>query len=80
MTPPTITYEVAADAVAEGEDGRTVVNLGGSAVELDVDNAHALIDMLIDAAPQERDEANARAREASNERDLLALKVEDLEP
>ena len=52
MTPPTITYEVAADAVTEGEDGRTVVNLGGSAVELDVDNAHALIDMLIDAAPQ----------------------------
>lgn len=31
-------------------------------------------------ARQERDEANARAREASNERDLLALKVEDLEP
>ena len=30
-------------------------------------------------ARQERDEANARAREASNERDLLALKVEDLE-
>ena len=52
MTPPTITYEVAADAVTEGADGRTVVNLGGSAVDLDVDNAHALIDMLIDAAPQ----------------------------
>ena len=34
----------------------------------------------LDTARQERDEANARAREASNERDLLALKVEDLEP
>ena len=33
----------------------------------------------LDTARQERDEANARAREASNERDLLALKVEDLE-
>ena len=30
MTPPPITYEVAADAVTEGADGRTVVNLGGS--------------------------------------------------
>ena len=34
----------------------------------------------LDTARQERDEANARAREASNERDMLALKVEDLEP
>lgn len=34
----------------------------------------------LDTARQERDEANARARDASNERDLLALKVEDLEP
>ena len=34
----------------------------------------------LDTARQERDEANARAWEASNERDLLALKVEDLEP
>ena len=34
----------------------------------------------LDTARQERDKANARAREASNERDLLALKVEDLEP
>ena len=34
----------------------------------------------LDTARQERDEANARAREASNERDLLALKIEDLEP
>ena len=34
----------------------------------------------LDTARQERDEANTRAREASNERDLLALKVEDLEP
>ena len=34
----------------------------------------------LDTARQERDEANARAREASNERDLLALKVEGLEP
>ena len=34
----------------------------------------------LDTARQERDEANARAREASNERDLLALKVEELEP
>ena len=34
----------------------------------------------LDTARQERDEADARAREASNERDLLALKVEDLEP
>ena len=34
----------------------------------------------LDTARQERDEANARAREASNERDLLALKVEDLDP
>ena len=33
----------------------------------------------LDTARQERDEANARAREASNERDLLALKVEDVE-
>ena len=34
----------------------------------------------LDTARQERDEANARAREASNERDLLAFKVEGLEP
>ena len=34
----------------------------------------------LDTARQERDEANARAREASNERDLLALMVEDPEP
>ena len=34
----------------------------------------------LDTARHERDEANARAREASNERDLLALNVEDLEP
>ena len=33
----------------------------------------------LDTARQERDEANARAREASNERDLLALRLEDVE-
>ena len=44
--------------------------------------AHQMADLRdeLDTARQERDEANARAREASNERDLLALKVEDLEP
>ena len=34
----------------------------------------------LDTARQERDKANARARDASNERDLLALMVEDFEP
>ena len=33
----------------------------------------------LDTARQERDEANARAREASNERDLLTLRLEDVE-
>lgn len=34
----------------------------------------------LDTARQERDEANARAREACNERDLLTLRLEDVEP
>ena len=33
----------------------------------------------LDTAHQERDEANTRAREASNERDLLALRLKDVE-
>ena len=33
----------------------------------------------LDTARQEHDEANARAREASNERDLLTLRLEDAE-
>ena len=33
----------------------------------------------LDTARQERDEANARAREASNERDLLTLRLEGVE-
>ena len=33
----------------------------------------------LDTARQERDEADARAREASNERDLLTLRLEDVE-
>lgn len=34
----------------------------------------------LDTARQERDEANDRAREASSERDLLTLRLGDVEP